>query len=351
VHIIGAMDKQELTKFEQAFAELPPRRREVLLNLLVGKTDEEIAESLGVHTGTIRNQISKLCDDFDLKELGGERRSRRSDLIALVAKYKPELLGATAHILRETVGDYKPDVTLILANPFIPRNGMIDNPQLFFPRAREIRNIFETLNTGSCVAVIGKSAIGKSSLIMEICRQAPNKLTTPRQPIYLDLNGCIDENQVYSRLANKIGIKISNGDLYSALQNHKLLLALDNVECQGFTRSVRDCLRSLVEGQSPLKLIIAATQFLDELFDDSQAGGTSPLAGIFQSEVLKPWNEAIIRKFIDSRLKAPWLTPVRNPVSFTEEEIARLIAESGGHPQKLMQLCYQIYAGYLEEIQ
>lgn len=323
-----------------------------MLNLLAGKTDEEIAESLGVHTGTIRNQISKLCDDFDLKELGGERRSRRSDLIALFAKYKPELLGATAHILRETVDDYKHDVTLSLANPFIPRNGMIDNPQQFFGRSREIRNIFETLNSGSSVAVIGQSAIGKSSLLMEICRQAPNKLTTPRQPIYLELNGCMDENQVYSRLANKIGIEISNRDLYSALQNHKLLLALDNVECQGFTRSVRDCLRSLAEGsQSPLKLVISATKSLEELFNDSQDGGTSPLAGICQSEVLKPWNEAIIRKFIDSRLKSPWLTPVTNPVIFTEEEIARLIAESGGNPQKLMQLCYQTYAGYQEEIQ
>lgn len=237
-------------------------------------------------------------------------------------------------------------------NPFIPRNGMIDNPQLFFDRSREIRNIFETLNSGSSVAVIGQSAIGKSSLLMEICRQAPNKLITPRQPIYLELNGCMDENQVYNRFANKIGIEITNGDLYSALQNHKLLLTLDNVECQGFTRYVRDCLRCLAEGsQSPLKLVMAATKFLDELFNDSQAGGTSPLAGICQSEVLKPWNESIIRKFINSRLKAIWLTPVTNSVSFTEEEIALIIAESGGHPQKLMQLCYQTYAGYLEEIQ
>ena len=237
-------------------------------------------------------------------------------------------------------------------NPFIPRNGAIDNPQLFFDRSREIRNIFETLNSGSSVAVIGKSAMGKSSLLMEICRQVPTQLRTPRQPIYLDLNGCIDESQVYDRFANKIDIEIKNSDLYSALQDRKLLLALDNIECDGFTRSVRNRLRALGEGsQSSLKLVIAATKSLDDLFNDSQDGGTSPLAGICQDEVLKPWNESIIRKFIDSRLNALWLTPVTNSVSFTEEEIARLIAESGGHPQKLMQLCYQTYASYLEEIQ
>jgi len=31
--------------------------------------------------------------------------------------------------------------------------------------------------------------------------------------------------------------------------------------------------------------------------------------------------QAMIRDFIDSRLKAPWLKPVTNPVSFTESEI------------------------------
>ncbi|CBN58672.1 MULTISPECIES: ATP-binding protein [Kamptonema] len=287
-----------------------------------------------------QKQILKLVTENPIKS-DTQLVESQSDLTEIYNPIKPQILPPEIPISE-----------IHFSNPFIPRNGMIDNPQLFFPREREIRNIFETLNSGSSVAVIGQSAMGKSSLLMEICRQAPNKLTTPRQPIYLELNGCMDENQVYSRFANKIGIEISNGDLYSALQNHKLLLALDNVECQGFTRSVRDCLRSLAEGsQSPLKLVIAATKFLDELFNDSQAGGTSPLAGICQSEVLKPWNETIIRKFIDSRLKAPWLKSVTNPVSFTEEEIALLIAESGGHPQKLMQLCYQTYAGYLEEIQ
>lgn len=295
------------------------------------------------HTDTVDRHTRKIYEKFGYPEKGeafpGYNENRGQDRDPVFLKWiKPKYLE-----WKKNRDDPPPPQS---DNPFIPKNGMIDNPQLFFPRTREIRNVFETLNSGSSVALIGQSAMGKSSLLMEICRQAPNKLTTPRQPIYLDLNGCMDEKQVYNRLANKIGIEISNGDLYSALQNHKLLLALDNVECQGFTRSVRDCLRSLAEGsQSPLKLVIAATKFLDELFDDSQDGGTSPLAGICQSEVLKPWNEAKIREFIDSRLKAPWLTPVTNPVCFTEEEIARLIAESGGHPQKLMQLCYQTYAG------
>ncbi|WP_292840523.1 hypothetical protein [Nostoc sp. NMS8] len=38
-------------------------------------------------------------------------------------------------------------------------------------------------------------------------------------------------------------------------------------------------------------------------------------------------------------------------VSFTREEINQLVQESGGHPQRLMQLCHQTYAQYLEDLQ
>src|SRR4028118_1877292 len=72
-------------------------------------------------------------------------------------------------------------------NPFIPQHGKIDDPRFFFGREREIRRVFQTLNSGSSVAIIGERAIGKSSLLQAIYRQAPNQLHHPRQPIYLDL--------------------------------------------------------------------------------------------------------------------------------------------------------------------
>ena len=81
-------------KFAEAFKSLTPRRREVLLKLLSGKTDAVIAQSLGIHEGTVRKQIADICRSFDLEDkLPGERRSKRADLVALFAKYKPELLG------------------------------------------------------------------------------------------------------------------------------------------------------------------------------------------------------------------------------------------------------------------
>jgi DNA-binding Xre family transcriptional regulator len=240
-------------------------------------------------------------------------------------------------------------------NPFIPQHGKIDDPRFFFGREREIRWVFQTLNSGSSVAIIGERAIGKSSVLQAIYREAPNQLHHPRQPIYLDLKNVCDENDFYGALCDKAGIDTAKGYLLQrALESHRLLLLLDEVEkmtWDGFTNQVRGQLRGLAEGNNaPLRLVVAACTSLDTLFPDSQDKNmTSPFKGICIEETLNQWDEKICREFIASRLQADWLTPVAGPVNFTEEEIAGLIAESGGYPQKLMQLCYKTYDRYLKD--
>ena len=240
-------------------------------------------------------------------------------------------------------------------NPFIPQHGKIDDPRFFFGREREIRSVFDTLNGGSSVAIIGERAIGKSSLLQAIYREAPNQLRHPRQPIYLDFKNVCDENDFYDALCHKAGIETAKGyQLQRALESRRFLLILDEVEkmtWDGFTNQVRGQLRGLAEGNNaPLRLVVAACTSLDTLFPDSQDQNmTSPFKGICIEENLKRWDQKISDEFIASRLQADWLTPVDKPVSFTEEEIMGLIAESGGYPQKLMQLCYQTYARYIND--
>ena len=241
-------------------------------------------------------------------------------------------------------------------NPFIPQHGKIDDPRFFFGRGREIRRVFETLNAGSSVAIIGERAIGKSSLLHAIYREAPSQLRYQRKPIYLDLKNVFDENDFYGALCYKAGIEKAKGYLLErALESHKLLLLLDEVEKMtsgGFSEQVRGQLGGLANGiNAPLSLVVAARTSLDILFPDSQDPNmTSAFKEICTQETLKQWDDPIIsRKFIASRLQADWLTPVPQPVSFTEAEITGLIAESGGYPQKLMQLCYKTYAGYLND--
>jgi hypothetical protein len=150
-------------------------------------------------------------------------------------------------------------------------------------------------------------------------------------------------------LCDKLGIAECKG--YKLTRNlrqrsQKVLLALDNVgkiTCKGFSRNVRDQLRGLAEGgDAPLRLILAANEPLEDLFNDSHNDGkTSPLAGICQEENIQPWEDATMRDFIAARLK-------NTSVSFAEEEIIQLVQESKGHPRKLMQLCYGTYRKYAE---
>ena len=233
-----------------------------------------------------------------------------------------------------------------LYNPFVPQQGRVDNLELFFNRDREIRRVFEVINSGSSVALIGEEGIGKSSLLWKICQQAESCLHSPRQSVFLDLNLVHDENDFYSALCHEVGIPEGNDyRLTRNLRDRRILLAIDNVgkmTWEGFTRGVRDRLRGLAEGSNaPLKLILAASEPLERLFNDSQEGGTSPLAGICQEENLKSWDEATVCAFIEARLA---MTSVR----FTEEEIIQLVQESAGHPRRLMQLCYRTYSRYVE---
>lgn len=240
-----------------------------------------------------------------------------------------------------------------LVNPFVPTTGKIDIPQLFFNRDKEKQRIFENLNSGSSVALIGERQIGKSSLLLAISQEAETELQPPRQPIPLDLQNIRDEDDFYGALCDAINIEKTKGYfLERALQKHRILLLLDEVEkmtWDGFTNNVRAQLRGLAEGSTaPLRLVVAARSPLDVLFPDSE-GMTSPFANICIEEKIGRWNEKTMGGFIASRLNSPLLKPGAKSVSFTEEEIARVMAESGGHPQKLMRLCNRIYADYLEE--
>ncbi|MBD2128071.1 ATP-binding protein [Microcoleus sp. ZQ-A2] len=231
-------------------------------------------------------------------------------------------------------------------NPFVPLSTRVDDPQQFFNRDREIRRVFEVLNSGSSVALIGEEGIGKSSLLWKICQLAESRLQSPRQSVFLDLNWVNDENDFYSALCHEVGIPETRSMLNRNLRSHRVLLAIDNVgkmTWEGFTRQVRSHLRGLAEGSNaPLKLVLAANEPLGKLFNNSQdESKTSPFTGIFQEENLKPWDETTARAFIDARL-------AMTSVTFTEEEIIQLVQESGGHPRRLMQLCYRTYSRYVE---
>ncbi|OIP67658.1 MAG: hypothetical protein AUK43_18690 [Oscillatoriales cyanobacterium CG2_30_40_61] len=240
-------------------------------------------------------------------------------------------------------------------NPFQPLNGCVDESHLFFGRTKEIRIIFETLNSGSSVAIIGERQIGKSSLLMEISRQAQTQLFQPRKPIYLNLQSIHNDQDFYQALCDHSEIELCQGyRLTRNLQNHRLLLILDEVEkmtWDGFTNYIHADLRWLAEGNnSVLKLVVAACTSLDQLFGSQGIKMTSPWWGVCTGYQLNRWDEQTICNFIKSRLNSPLLKPEYQTITFSEDEIIELINNSEGHPQKLMALSYQTFNRYLEQL-
>ncbi|MBD2360019.1 AAA family ATPase [Anabaena minutissima FACHB-250] len=312
-----------------------------------GFSDAEKAVFLGIWEGKTYRVIAEEInfEEQSVKEIGGRLFNKISEVSQVEIKIQKNNFKISIEKIynqQSTQILTTSKSTLELINPFIPQQGRVEDAQLFFGRKREIQRIFEVLNSGSSVVIVGEEGIGKSSLLWAICQQAENQLQL--QPVFLDLNWVNDEEEFYKALCCEIGISESKGYMLTRnLRDKRVLLAIDNVgklSWQGFTRQVRDHLRGLAEG-SNLRLVLAATEPLDKLFNDSQNDGkTSPLAGICQEENIKPWDEISIRDFISCRL-------AMTSVSFTEEEIIQLIQESGGHPRQLMQLCYLTYSQYL----
>lgn len=303
--------------------------------------DGDIPPLLKFKAGQVRSGFSgsPLLNQRTGKICGVVKRSRDVDIDLGGRAVPTSVIFSTFNILAQL---HKQPVK-IPPNPFLPLNGRVEDPKQLFGRERELNRVFETLNSGSSVAIIGERGIGKSSLLWAIQQQAESRLTLPRKPIYLNLTQVSDEKDFYEALCYEVGIDVCKGfKLNRALKQLRLLIILDEIErmtWKGFTRQLREQLRGLAEGRdAPLRLVLAALTPLTQLFPDS-VGMTSPFQGICIEERIKIWDETTIGEFINHRL-AP--TPIR----FTEAEMGQIISASRGYPREVMQLCHEIYRRY-----
>ncbi|MEL7037268.1 MAG: ATP-binding protein [Cyanobacteria bacterium J06592_8] len=324
--LVNLADEKELTHGE----------KEVFI-LIFGehKSREQVKSKLYISSTAINTRLSEIYKSFQIGGKGPGKENRLKNYLSSQYQHwkseNPEL--PTTPAITQSSS---------LLHPFSPLSGSIENPQYLFGREREISRIFELLNSGSSVALIGEEAIGKSSILQAVRQQAIAILTPSRKPIYLDLGHVSDEEDFYLALCDQVRIDEQKGyRLSRTLKKYQLLLILDNVEkmaWDGFTNQVRSQIRALAtDGNPPLRLVVAARTPLNQIFPDS--GMVSPFENICQEEIIKRWDEITCRAFIASRLEL-------TSINFTEQEITELIQKSRGHPQQMMRLCYELYNSY-----
>jgi len=249
------------------------------------------------------------------------------------------LQGHAATVARELTASPPNPPAVYPPNPFTPLSGRITDPTHIFDRQREVQQALDYLRSGSSVAFIGDSGVGKSSLLTLLKERAETELG--RTPILLDMQKLHSEDDYYEALCEEAGIATVKGGwkLERALRGRRLLLLLDEIEkmtWDGFSHNLRAELRGLAEGEhAPFKLALVARSPLDRLFPDSELN-TSPLAGICQQINVKPWNNATAREFIQQRLSG-------TPVHFSDGEIELLVRSSNGLPLRLMQSAFNLY--------
>ena len=225
-------------------------------------------------------------------------------------------------------------------NPF-GDTGRITDPDRFFGREELLRQIFEELNKGVNISLVGESQVGKSSLLSMVCTLGPERMETPPETFaYLSLEWVDDEDDFYEALCDALSIEACRGfKLTRALRDKRHVLCLDEMEkmtWDGFTVRVRSQLRGLADGlAAPLRLVIASRSPLARLFPDSPELD-SPLAGICRPLDVRPFSPNVARVFLTRRLR-------ETGVTFTESEIAALLAKTGGHPAKLQHAAADLY--------
>lgn len=80
-------------QFEIIFEKLTSRRKEVLQRITAGESDADVAAAMNISEPGVRKFVERICQEFGLSsEHSDSRRYKRSELVTLIAKYKPELL-------------------------------------------------------------------------------------------------------------------------------------------------------------------------------------------------------------------------------------------------------------------
>jgi hypothetical protein len=219
-------------------------------------------------------------------------------------------------------------------NPFTQR-GRITDAQRFAGRWAELSLIFERLEAGRPVLVVGPPGIGKSSLLTHIVQSAAVNLELPElRAYYLDLASAESAAQVYRTIAEALG---ERGDTPAALEvalvagGDPALLCLDNAQAPiaaGWGEGLLEALARIARGGA-LLLIVAVEGRAPQL---SERFATISLGALAPTEV-----RLLLEAYLDEA-----------GVSFTPAELRAIGDLSAGHPAYVQRAAYHLFQSKLD---
>lgn len=232
-------------------------------------------------------------------------------------------------------------------NPFYT-GGRIRDPRRFFGRQRLVREIRNELKKGVSVSLVGKSQIGKSSLLYYLYTTRSDWLPSPLTSqaayeditlAYIDLQRMIDEADFCETVLQEFG---ENGDnlrrLKHTLEKRHSILLFDEVErisAPDFSPRLHDLLRSLAQ-EPNFTMCLATQRPLEEVFPARTASGVSPFHNIFTHKIIGPFSKVEALDFLAVSL-------THTGVVFTPSEIDRLLELSACHPARLQALAKTLF--------
>lgn len=197
-------------------------------------------------------------------------------------------------------------------NPFAG-TGALDNVELFVGREQSLRRLWERLEAGSNLSIIGPPGSGKSSLLHCVASQARERLIRKVRPgqtvevVSLAMFRELKLPQIQTELAVALGGR-QKTELSRLLRKHLLILLLDDIsQLNGDERGrdVRQWLRGLASNRTTASVQIVATSQrpLHEIFVNDKADDASPLHDALRDHItLGPFSQVEARQFIARRL-------------------------------------------------
>ncbi|HBB33825.1 MAG TPA: hypothetical protein DDZ80_32130 [Cyanobacteria bacterium UBA8803] len=149
--------------FNGTFEEVTPQKKKILLKMLAGESDEGIAKALQITEATVRKHIQELCGKFGLKNDPGEHYSLRPQLIALFAKYKPELVNP------ELLSEYTP----FIPEPNLPNSQELVDATVYVERVPYESQCYEAIvKPGALIRIKAPQQMGKTLLLERVLDRA-----------------------------------------------------------------------------------------------------------------------------------------------------------------------------------